>query len=289
MNIYIRKPITYLVLILSFSVIVFGQKETKDNSAKIRAQEVLAQSRKAIGLKTDISSFKAFSISTELVLDVSSTDPGINTGVPMIEKIQTDAILPNKIKIYKARKIDEFSGFESETTNGDAYEFQRDSFNNGTPFQSEYENTNRTQDAHLKTAGIKSLKWGLFLRIFPITLDVSWFSPYEFKFIGVAESPDGKADVLEVVSPDKVEYRCFFDKESHFLLMLTKAWTTKENKEVKDTYFFSDYKKASNLMYPHKMIKQSTDDSFTFEKTINNLTITVNPSFKADFFDIKEK
>ncbi|MBX7171487.1 MAG: hypothetical protein K1X72_11070 [Pyrinomonadaceae bacterium] len=284
-----RKVISYLILILSFSVIAFGQKETNENSAKIRAQEVLAEARKAVGLKTDVSSLKGFSILYEQVAETSTTDPNITTGEPMTEKIQIDTVLSDKIKINKSRKIGMSSATELKAVNGDVYEFQLDAYRNGAPFASKYINTNRPEDAQKKTSGINSLKWDLFLQLYPITLDASWFSPLEFKFIGVAESPDGKADILEAVSSDKVEYRCFFDKETHFLLMLTKTWTTEENKEAKDTYFFSDYKKASNLMYPHKIIRQSTRDSFTIENTISSITINTNPTFKPDFFDIKEK
>ncbi len=285
----IRITIILSIAISTFSVVAFGQAERSDDPAIIRAQEVLDQARKVVGLKEDISKLKAFSIQIEQVSETSTTDQTVTTGGAMDEKVKIDAELPDKIKINKSRRIGMASASESETVNRDAYEFQLDSHMNGGLFVSRYINTNRPEDAQMGPLRIKLLQWDLFLRIFPITLDASWFNGLEFKFIGIAEAPDGKADVLQAVSSNNVIYRCFFDKETHFLLMLTKTSKNKENKKAKDTYFFSDYKRASNLLYPHKMIRQSTKDSFTFEFTINELAININPYFERNLFYIKEK
>ena len=45
--------------------------------------------------------------------------------------------------------------------------------------------------------------------------------PVEFSFAGEAESPDGKADVLEVKGPSGFAARLFLDQKTHYPLMLT--------------------------------------------------------------------
>src|SRR5262245_23847124 len=45
--------------------------------------------------------------------------------------------------------------------------------------------------------------------------------PVEFGFVGEAESPDGKADVLEVKGPAGFATRLFLDQKTHYPLMLT--------------------------------------------------------------------
>jgi len=50
--------------------------------------------------------------------------------------------------------------------------------------------------------------------------------PLEFKYAGQAESPDGKADILEVQGADGFTAKLFVDGKSHLPLMLT--WMDKE-------------------------------------------------------------
>jgi hypothetical protein len=50
--------------------------------------------------------------------------------------------------------------------------------------------------------------------------------PLEFKYVGQAESQDGKADVLEVQGPDGFAAKLFVDSKSHLPLML--SWMDKE-------------------------------------------------------------
>ena len=63
------------------------------------------------------------------------------------------------------------------------------------------------------------LALGLFGTAFPVY-------PVEFAYGGQAESPDGKADVLDVKHPDGFTARLFVDAASHLPLMLT--WMDKE-------------------------------------------------------------
>ena len=55
---------------------------------------------------------------------------------------------------------------------------------------------------------------------------VSAAYPVEFAYAGQAESPDGKADILQVTSKDGFAARLFVDAASHLPLMLT--WMDKE-------------------------------------------------------------
>lgn len=63
------------------------------------------------------------------------------------------------------------------------------------------------------------LALGMFGTAFPVY-------PVEFAYGGQAESPDGKADILDVKHPDGFTARLFVDATSHLPLMLT--WMDKE-------------------------------------------------------------
>jgi len=108
---------------------------------------------------------------------------------------------------------------------------------------------------------------------------------------GVAEAPDGKADVLDVKPADAPEMKLFVDQSSHKLLMLTyeglmprvafnrngQRPTPEEIEKMRNTppqqvtfeVHFTDYKKVDGVLLPHT-ITQGTNgtvnEEFTIEK-----------------------
>ncbi|MGH9254200.1 MAG: hypothetical protein ACRD3C_06475 [Vicinamibacterales bacterium] len=129
------------------------------------------------------------------------------------------------------------------------------------------------------------------------TVPVSW--------IGVAESPDGKADVLEARFADGQPTRLFFDIMSHMPLML--QWqgappraggrrggggqrgrgqgdgsgAAETSKPVTFTMTFSDHRAVNGIRLPH-VITKGIDGQTTERWTIRNYR--VNPSFSVDTF-----
>jgi hypothetical protein len=110
-------------------------------------------------------------------------------------------------------------------------------------------------------------------------------------YAGVAEAPDGKADVLDVKPADAPEMKLFVDQSSHKPLMLTyeglmprvnfnrngQRPTPEEIEKMRNTppqqvtfeVHFTDYKKVDGVMLPHT-ITQGTNgtvnEEFTIEK-----------------------
>ncbi len=85
-----------------------------------------------------------------------------------------------------------------------------------TPEQEEAARRNQLQAAHEEFA---RLSLGMFAQSFPAF-------PLEFSYIGQAESPDGKADVIGVAGADNFAAKLFVDSQSHLPLML--SWMAKE-------------------------------------------------------------
>ena len=126
------------------------------------------------------------------------------------------------------------------------------------------------------------LRYSVFLLVFPITLDSSWYMPLKFRFVGVAESDkDGRANVIEAVSQGKTTYRLFFDVEMHLLRLMTQTWETKDKKRHERKYFFSDYKKKNDLLVATKVVVQQ-EGQVLEEREIKDLE--VNPKFEPDWF-----
>jgi hypothetical protein len=132
-----------------------------------------------------------------------------------------------------------------------------------------------------------------------------WFlkSDSPVTYAGVAEAPDGKADVLEFKPEGAPSMKLFVDQESHTPLMLTyegvlprmimrgrgQRPTPEEIEKMRSeppqqvTYevHFSDYKKVDGVLLPH-LISQSVNGSVSEEFTIEKYK--VNPPLKpADF------
>jgi hypothetical protein len=135
--------------------------------------------------------------------------------------------------------------------------------------------------------------------------------PVEFSFAGEAESPDGKADVLEVKGPNGFAARLFLDQKSHHPLMLTYQGRKprvvtqrmapgapkspeeieKQKKEmeaeiaqlpvVEFRIYLSDYREVDGVLFPHKLIR-ATEDEVNEEFEIKN--VKINPPLKPEKF-----
>jgi hypothetical protein len=130
-----------------------------------------------------------------------------------------------------------------------------------------------------------------------------WFlrSDAPVTYAGVAEAPDGKADVLEVKPEGAAPMKLFIDQESHKPLMLTyegvlprmmvrgQRPTPEELEKMrseppqKATFevHFSDYKEVDGVLLPH-LISQSVNSKVTEEFTIEKYKLNA-PLKAADF------
>jgi len=127
--------------------------------------------------------------------------------------------------------------------------------------------------------------------------------PLEFKYAGEAESPDGKADVLDVIGPSSFAAKLFLDKASHRPLMMVYRGVSPRvvvqsqrggmppaepahtpppvPDQVDINMFLDDYQAVNGVMLPHH-ITRSVDGQPSEDIVFK--TITVNPAFKADAF-----
>jgi hypothetical protein len=123
-------------------------------------------------------------------------------------------------------------------------------------------------------------------------------------WVGTAESPDGRADVLEIKPAEGAALRLFLDQESHLPLMITWQGIAPQiriarrgggpgaepvpDRPLPDRppqatlrMTLGDYKTVNGLKLPH-FITRGVDDATTEEWTISSYRI--NPALKADTF-----
>jgi hypothetical protein len=129
--------------------------------------------------------------------------------------------------------------------------------------------------------------------------------PIEFVYGGEAESPDGKADVLDLKGAGAFAAKMFFDKATHRPLMLAyrgvaprvvmqtqrggppptdagRAPAAPPTPEVVDiSLFVDDYKSVDGVMLPHRMTRSVGGET---NEEVTCTTMKVNPAFKPDTF-----
>lgn len=256
-----------------FCLICAAQDKTAVSGAKEdKAKQILEKARKAIGKKINVQDVRALTVNTEESFQLS-IDGRKSEGT---QKIETSFALPDKI--YQAT-VGNYSTNQQNSKyvlNGDKFSSRLDIFVGGQ----RQEFSSIVGEKSL----ISTLKYNTFLLLFPVMLDASWYIPLKFEYVGIAESRDGKAEVVEAVSPGKTTYRVFFDAQSFLPLMMTESWTNKENKSFENKYFYSEYQEKDGLLAPTRIVVEK-NGAVTEEKTIKNLK--VNPTFKPDFFDTK--
>ena len=125
--------------------------------------------------------------------------------------------------------------------------------------------------------------------------------PVEFSYGGEAESPDGKADVLDLEGPGNFLAKMLLDKTSHRPLLLAyrgvsprmalqtqrggpppsdAARTPAAPEVVEITMFLDDYRAVDGVMLPHHMTRSVAGET-TEEVTCSSMK--VNPVFKQEF------
>src|SRR5262249_41942819 len=132
--------------------------------------------------------------------------------------------------------------------------------------------------------------------------------PVEYSFAGEAESPDGKADALNVKGPDGFTARLFLDQKTHFPLMLTyngkkprfitqtaPASARKnpsgnpeemekrmkqmdaeaaQQPDVEFRIYFSDYREVDGVSFPHKLTR-SIEDELNEELEVKSVKVNL--------------
>jgi len=72
--------------------------------------------------------------------------------------------------------------------------------------------------------------------------------PLTFKYAGIAEAPQGQADVLEATGPGAFVARFFVDKATHLPIMV--SW---QNGTAESRLYFADYRAVDGLRWPFRI------------------------------------
>jgi len=129
-----------------------------------------------------------------------------------------------------------------------------------------------------RTAGLKQdfarLALGMFAASFPAY-------PLTFTYVGEAQAPQGKADVLDAKGPDNVTLRVFIHSETHLPIMV--SWTAPAPRPAPLEFrlYFGDYRDVDGLQLPFRL-RRATGADTTEETTFDRFKL--NPKIDPKKF-----
>jgi hypothetical protein len=243
-----------------------------------RAEELLKQARTALGGEANLRAIQSFSVSGKLRRVTQARDQS--------GEIKIDFLLPDKFK--KTETMSLIAGVELtlvSALNGDhAWRDSRSSSSNA-----QVTVIGRDGGKGQQSVPPKEVRADFARNLLGLLLSPPASFPIRFYYAGVAEAPDGKADVIDARGPDGFEARLFLDKNTHRPLMLsykgmvprlstmrTQSGRESVDKIVKDAQAggnrqqseiqirYSDYRIVNGVMLPHRITK--TADGKTSEE-----------------------
>ncbi|MBL8188449.1 MAG: hypothetical protein JNK38_10605 [Acidobacteria bacterium] len=261
-----------------------------------KAQQILAAARAAIGGEK-LKSLQALSIEGEFRRTMGPMETSGSFSV--------DMMTPDKVlRVETMNMMGNMEITRLECLNGEKVWEDQQQSGTGMVMIRRGGRANDPKAAEDMIRG-EALKTSLgFLLSSPSTLQTT------FSYAGEAESPDGKADVLDAKAPVGPPLRLYFDQKSHRLLMLTykgkrprmitqtrmegppsEEELQKRIKEAEaeaakqpDVEYqtrFSNYKEVNGIWLPHtisKGIESETNEEMTVTK------VKINPSLKPEKF-----
>lgn len=296
-----RDKILIVFLVAAAAVAeLFPNVSAQDAAGK--AQQLIAQARAALGGEK-LKSLNSLSASGSLRRKMGQME--------MSGELQIDLLLPDKmlrvetismmggIELTRMEAINGSNVWTDQQTGGGGGGVVMIRRGNDTPHgQAMQQNAIRAEAARTM------LGW---------LLTTSSAFPAEYKYAGEAESPDGKADVLDITGPDNFAARLFLDQKGHKPLMLTykgrKARVMmrtmqgppRSEEEIKKEVaeaeakaaaeplveyqvVFGDYREINGISFPHRLTKSvenEVNEEWEFTK------VKLNPQLKPEKFEKK--
>lgn len=287
-----------VLIVLFIAVVAVAElfPNVSAQEAADKAQQILAAARSAIGGEK-LKSLQSLTLEGEFRRTMG---PMEMSGSANIDMLMPDKILKTETMVM----MGSMEITRLEALNGDkAWEDQQTNGGGGMVMIRRGGKAGDPKGAEDMIRG-EALKTALgFLLTPPSSL------PTTFSYAGEAESPDGKADVLNAKVPVGPALQLYFDQKSHRLLMLTykgkrprvlthtggappteeelqKRMKESEEEAAKqpDVEYqtrFSNYKEVSGIWLPHtisKGIESETNEELTITK------VKINPSLKPEKF-----
>jgi hypothetical protein len=217
-------------LVAAGALVMLAGVQGRAQPADTKAAAVLASARKALGGEQKITALKTLSIrgtyrretsvpggggGGAVFITMSGPGPGGPSGQSTGD-IEIDVELPDKYI-----KVDNGTGMMAMTRT-EGFEGDRPFTDvSGTQPGMRIVVDNPAKNPEMRPLALKRSREELARLLLGVIAGTQPSFPVTFSYAGQAESPDGKADVLDVKGPDGFATRLFLDAGTHLPLMLT--------------------------------------------------------------------
>ena len=280
--------------------------DNKTNADKARAQELLAQARNAIGGDAKVRAVQSLAVAGTFRRVLGPQMPESSGDFEM------EVLLPEK---YKRTENMSLMGGAAQVTRIDGFNGEQAFYDTSSSGGMVMIRRPGDNDPNRQTAQLRSMKADVARNLITWLLFVPDSYQIEFAYAGEAESPEGKADVLDVKGANGFAAKLFLDKQSHKPLMLSyravlprmvmraggEAGSREdaENRlkeiekeahaeaakmaaqESEIQLFLSDYRSVDGIQLPHR-ISRSVNGEVNEEWEVKKFKI--NPPLKAEKF-----
>ncbi len=221
---------TICMLVTAGAVAIFGAAPGRSQSTDQKAGAVLAQARKALGGDQKLAALKGLSIrgsyrremsvpaggGGNVMITMAGPGPGGPGPGEQTGDLEIDIALPDKYI-----KVDAGTGMMAMT--------RTEGFEGDRPFVDVTSSQpgmrivvdRPADDPALRQAALRRSREDLARLLLGMVAGTQSSFPATYAYAAQAESPDGRADVIDVKGPDNFAVRLFLDSESHLPLMLT--------------------------------------------------------------------
>ena len=279
----LKQLITVVTFTTVFSSFIFGQEK---ETPQVRAQEIKGREilKKAEALISGPAAkdLETLSFQFDTIRIVNQRD-GKKRQIDGEIKLHLEALIKIRLEIFS-----DFTSNQHLSTrmlNSPRYSQNSDVFVNGKPFKFG-SNLSGIAPEFSKQERISHLKETAFRIAYPLVLNPKFLEGRDVRYVGKAESNDGKAEVVEITNGDKARYRLFFDDDSHLpVLMIVNFYEPVSKKKITRKYFYSDYRKLDDVFIAHKIIIEF--DNGAFEERVLRKSVFNSP-IKPKLFEVKE-
>lgn len=277
--------------------------DSKSEAARTRAVELISKAREAIGGDAKLKSLQG--------LYASGSYRRLMGDREMSGEVEYEILLPDRIR--RTETLSPMPGMEItriDVLNGTQVwsDSQTGGGGGGGMVMIRRPGTENPQGQAAYEAGVRADFARQMLGLLVTTIPSI---PLNLSYVGEAESPDGRADVIDVSGPDKLASQLFLDQKSHRPLMLSykgrlprvvmrtfdgpakhKSDIEKDEKEASDApppevemqISYEDYRNVGGIELPHRMTRSSegkVTEQVEFKK------FKLNPPLKPSNFEKK--
>jgi hypothetical protein len=301
----------FLVMVMATTGATYPSAHLTDDKANgdtVRAQELLTQARNALGGDAKIKVVQSLTASGKFRRTLGPQAP------EMSGEFDMEFLLPDKFKRTEnmtmmggAAQVTRIEGF-----NGDQMFFDSNSSGGGMVVM----RRPGGDDPKMQAAQLHAMKADVARNLIAWLLTAPDSYQIQFTYAGEADSPDGKADIIDAKNADGFAVRLFLDQKTHQPLMLSykavvpkvvmrtmqapskeegekqvkemekqaaddvaKAQQTAQQSEIQ--IFYTDYRPVDGVLLPHK-ISRSVNGEINEEWEMSKFKI--NPPLKAEKF-----